>query len=206
MRQYAPAHETRERILDAAERLYGEYGLSKTTMGDVAEACGYTASNVHRLFKTKSALSEAIAARFLGRIEGAAVQALASAQSPGNKMRALLETLAAETTARFKDDSKIYQMVVQGLEEDWLTVRTYKARIRFFIKEILDGYEPPALLGQTTEETVEIIYACIVRFFHPLMASEFHRLEEKSAAAPLIDFLVGALDAASRRGKASDSD
>ena len=204
MRQYAPTHETRERILDAAERLYGEYGLSKTTMGDVAKACGYTASNVHRLFKTKSALSEAIVARFLGRIEGAVVQALASAQSPGGKMRALLETLAAETAARFKDDGKVSQMVVQGLEEDWLTVRTYKARIRFFIKEILDAYAPPALLGKTSDETVEIIYACAVRLFHPLVASEFRRREEKNAASPLIEFLVGALDAASRGAAAPD--
>ena len=202
MRQYASTPETRERILDAAERLYGEFGLAKTTMGDVAEACGYTASNVHRIFKTKSALSEAIAARSIGRIEGAVVQALARSESAGEKMRALLDTLAVETTAMFRNDNKIYEMVVQALEEDWLTVRTYKARIRFFIKEVLDLYEPPPLLGEDQAETIEIIYACALRLFHPVMVAEFYGREGRHSPSPLIEFLIAALDAASQRGAA----
>ena len=51
------ALETRNRILDAAERVFGESGVSRTSLEDVASAAGVTRGAIYWHFKDKSDLS-----------------------------------------------------------------------------------------------------------------------------------------------------
>jgi len=67
---------TRERILDAAERLFGRQGLAGTGVRDIAREAGLTAPSLYNHFDGKQALYEAVLARgvapLLGLIESAA--------------------------------------------------------------------------------------------------------------------------------------
>ena len=60
---------TPERILEATEDVLRRYGPAKATVVDVARALGVSHGSVYRHFRTKSALREAVTARWLTRTE-----------------------------------------------------------------------------------------------------------------------------------------
>lgn len=57
------AQETRSRILDAAERLFSEHGVSRTSFEDIAHAAGVTRGAIYWHFKDKSDLFGAMVNR-----------------------------------------------------------------------------------------------------------------------------------------------
>jgi TetR/AcrR family acrAB operon transcriptional repressor len=63
-RTRAEALETRNRILDAAERVFSRRGVSRTSLDDVARAAGVTRGAIYWHFKDKADLFDAM----LGRI------------------------------------------------------------------------------------------------------------------------------------------
>jgi len=52
--------ETRALILENAYALFNDVGFNKTTIADIAKACGFSSANVHKYFGTKSAINQAI--------------------------------------------------------------------------------------------------------------------------------------------------
>jgi AcrR family transcriptional regulator len=57
------ADERRERILEAAERVFAADGFHAATMQHVAEAAGMSAGNLYRTFPSKEAIVEGLCAR-----------------------------------------------------------------------------------------------------------------------------------------------
>ncbi len=57
------ARETRERLLDAAETIFRERGVTRTTLAEVATAAGVTRGAVYWHFKDKADLFQAMCAR-----------------------------------------------------------------------------------------------------------------------------------------------
>lgn len=163
-------------------------------MGDIAQACGFSASNVHRLFKTKSAVNEAIAARLVSRLEGAAIQAVEQETTAPEKLRLLLKTLHSETRQLWLNDANLFAMVSAGIEENWLAIRAYKSKIRFLIEQIILLSDGELIHGNTPSAAAEIIYQCGIRLFHPLIIAEFEEQEPQIKADEMIEFLVSLLE------------
>jgi len=57
------AEETRSRILDAAERVFSDHGVSRTSLEDIAKAAGVTRGAIYWHFKDKSDLVAAMVNR-----------------------------------------------------------------------------------------------------------------------------------------------
>src|SRR6202035_3855730 len=65
-------HDTRERILVVAERLFREIGYQKTTVADIAKVLRMSPANVYRFFDSKKAIHEGVARTLMGGVEDAA--------------------------------------------------------------------------------------------------------------------------------------
>ena len=61
--------ETRKRILEAAEELFGRYGFAKTTMAEIAERCDMSAANIYRFFKSKDEIVAEMARLYFRKVE-----------------------------------------------------------------------------------------------------------------------------------------
>jgi TetR/AcrR family transcriptional repressor of the ameABC operon len=64
------AEETREDILKAAETLFRERGISKSSIADIAQALGMSPANVFKHFNSKTILVDAICDRHIERMIG----------------------------------------------------------------------------------------------------------------------------------------
>ena len=113
---------TREAILDAAERLIGALGYSKTTVEDVARAAGVGKRTVYVYFPTKEEVVLCTIDRIVGRLT-ARLRSLAAARRP--RAEALRAMLLDRVLFRF-DSVRDYS---HGLDELFASLRpAYLAR------------------------------------------------------------------------------
>ena len=58
--------DTRDRILEVAERLFRQIGYQKTTVGDIAKELRMSPANVYRFFESKKAIHQSVARALMG--------------------------------------------------------------------------------------------------------------------------------------------
>src|SRR3954452_1005275 len=111
--------DTRERILEVAERLFREIGYQKTTVADIAKLLRMSPANVYRFFDSKKAIHEGVARGLMGEVEAAA-QSIAAGRGPAaQRLRELLSTIHRMNSERYVGNSKLHEMVRIAMEESW---------------------------------------------------------------------------------------
>ncbi len=78
------AHDTKERILDAAERSFADCGFKTTSMRDITAAAGVNLSSVNYHFGSKNALLEALLDRRFTPINQRRIERLSQIETSGN--------------------------------------------------------------------------------------------------------------------------
>lgn len=91
-------HETRETILDAAERLLDRYGYGKMTMNDLAEEAGIGVGTTYLHFAGKADVALGVVERFNAHVRTVLEQQASGAGSPDERLR---ELLIARVMVRF---------------------------------------------------------------------------------------------------------
>lgn len=97
--------DSRERILDAAERLYAERGLRATSLREIAAAARANTGSIYFHFKTKAELTRQVFGRRLGPLDAERLERLAACErdaapdppSVRDILEALVEPLARLT-------------------------------------------------------------------------------------------------------------
>ena len=95
MKAVSPSSEqsSRDKILDAAERLFAKRGYAGVGLSEVADVVGLGKSSLFHHFRTKAELYAAVTARILGRIEERLVRSLARGGDPVARLERWLDEL-----------------------------------------------------------------------------------------------------------------
>jgi AcrR family transcriptional regulator len=179
-------HDTRERILVVAERLFREIGYQKTTVADIAKVLRMSPANVYRFFDSKKAIHEGVARTLMGGVEDAA-QAIAAKPGPAAaRLRELVITIHRMNSERYVGDSKLHEMVEIAMEESWEVCVAHMQRLTETIAQVIaEG----AASGEFDAPDVPLAAMCtctaMMRFFHPQMIAQ-----AASKPGPSLDQMV----------------
>jgi TetR/AcrR family transcriptional regulator, acrAB operon repressor len=110
------AQETRNRILDAAERIFSEHGVSRTSLEEIAEKAGVTRGAIYWHFKDKSDLFAAMVNRVTLPME--AMVAKSSDESVEDPLDALKDCAvsALKRTATDPQCQRVFDVVTHKCE------------------------------------------------------------------------------------------
>jgi AcrR family transcriptional regulator len=186
-------HDTRERILVVAERLFREIGYQKTTVADIAKVLRMSPANVYRFFDSKKAIHEGVARTLMGGVEQAA-EAIATTRGPAAcRLRELLTTIHRMNCERYLGDSKLHEMVAIAMEESWEVCVAHMQRITETIGGVIaEG----AASGEFEVSDVPLAAMCactaMMRFFHPQMIAQCANKPGPSLDQ-MIDFVLAGL-------------
>lgn len=181
--------QTRQLIVEAAQELFARFGLAKTTMADIARACGKGKSSLYYYFASKEQVFAAVIDKEVSGLKDSIARAVAKADTPREKLRAFtmarliyLGQKADQYTAIKEEHLRHYGFIedltreyshwelqfIQGILQNGLEQNHFRpldppkvARALFFA---LKGFEYPWITGMSQREmkrTVDVLLEVI---------------------------------------------
>ncbi|MCI5048076.1 MAG: TetR/AcrR family transcriptional regulator [Aquisalinus sp.] len=196
--------EARTLILDNARALFLEIGYNKTTVADIARACGFSSANVHRLFGTKGAINEAIAERMLTEKLQEVRASVASEKTARDKLIAALRTVHQSTLATFTEKKRVHDMVTCAIDERWQAIRRYRVALLDITRSIIrEGMETGEFEVDDLEQAAMGVHMSMFRLCHPVLVVEMLGEPDEGDMDTQISFLLRGLGAAGLQQEAS---
>ena len=187
--------DTRERILEVAERLFRQLGYQKTTVGDIAKELHMSPANVYRFFESKKAIHEGVARALMGEVEVVARAIMVKPGPATPRLRELLTTIHRMNSERFVGDSKLHEMVEIAMEESW---EVCVAHMQTIVESIAGVVAQGVASGEFQAPDVPLAALCICQammgYFHPQMIAQAVNKPKPHAPIDLmIDFMLAGL-------------
>jgi AcrR family transcriptional regulator len=166
---------TPERILEVTEDVLRRYGLAKATVVDVARALDVSHGSVYRHFPSKASLREAVAKRWLDRMDAPLRKIAEEQQGPAPaRLVAWLRTLFAANHSRVLEDPEMFQTYLTLAREACAAVRCHKdCRIEQIASILTDGVKQGFFDVAGTKATARAIFETTSRYHHPAHADEW---------------------------------
>ena len=185
--------DTRERILEVAERLFRQIGYQKTTVGDIAKELRMSPANVYRFFESKKAIHQAVARGLMGEVELEARRIVARPGPVRERFRELLTTINRMNTERYVGDSKLHEMVEIAMQEDWDVCVAHMECIASIIGQVI---AQGVASGEFEAPDLQLASLCactaMMRFFHPQMIAQC-ATKPGPTIDQMIDFVIAGL-------------
>jgi AcrR family transcriptional regulator len=165
---------TPERILEVTEDVLRRYGLAKATVVDVARALDVSHGSVYRHFPSKASLREAVAKRWLDRVN-APLEKIAESSGPARaRLERWLRTMISIKHKKVSDDPEMFATYLTLAQEACKVVKAHKDGLVEQIAHILsDGVKEGTFEVADTKVTSRAIFDATSRFHHPAHADEW---------------------------------
>jgi AcrR family transcriptional regulator len=184
---------TPERILEVTEDVLRRFGLAKATVVDVARALDVSHGSVYRHFPSKASLREAVAKRWLDRVN-APLQKIAESSGPAPaRLERWLRMMIAIKRKKLSDDPEMFATYLTLAQEACKVVKAHKDGLVDQIAHILsDGIKQGAFQVADVKASARAMFDATSRFHHPAHAEEW--------SDPLLEARIDAVLALLLRG------
>lgn len=188
--------ETRNLIINAANKHFSQYGFNKTTMAEIAKECGMSAANLYRFFKDKNDILVEMTERCFRETEDRLREVL---RRPDMSAADRLKTLTLEKL-RIKFDllannPKINEMVQYISSERFDIISRHKDAIKSAIAEaVAEGNRNGEFDVDDIVKTADMISKATIMFDHPSFMCDCSLAELEDSAKDVIDTLVRGLE------------
>ncbi|MCF3964386.1 TetR/AcrR family transcriptional regulator [Streptomyces fuscigenes] len=187
---------TPERILEATEDVLRRYGPAKATVVDVARALGVSHGSVYRHFRTKAALREAVAGRWLAP-ESGELEAIADGEEPaGERLRLWLTTLFAAKRRRAGDDPELFATFLELARDASTAVTCHVERLVAQLERVVvSGVRGGEFAAPDPAAAARALWDATARFHDPVHAGEWQKPETEREFHEVLDLLLRGLRA-----------
>jgi AcrR family transcriptional regulator len=187
---------TPERILEVTEDVLRRFGLAKATVVDVARALDVSHGSVYRHFPSKASLRDAVAKRWLERVN-APLEKIAEGAGPAPaRLERWLRALCAAKQKKVCDDPEMFATYLTLAREARDVVKAYKERLIDQIAHILaDGVKQGAFHITDVKASARAVYDATIRYHHPAHAEEWNDPALAARTDALLALLLRGLEA-----------
>jgi AcrR family transcriptional regulator len=165
---------TPERILEVTEDVLRRFGLTKATVVDVARALDVSHGSVYRHFPSKQSLRQAVAKRWLDRVN-APLQKVAESSGPAPaKLERWLRTMISIKHKKLSEDPEMFETYLTLAREACEVVKAHKDGLVDQIAQILsEGVQQGTFQVSDLKTSARAVFDATCRFHHPAHADEW---------------------------------
>jgi AcrR family transcriptional regulator len=191
---------TPERILEVTEDVLRRFGLAKATVVDVARALDVSHGSVYRHFPSKASLREAVAKRWLDRVD-APLRKIAEGSGPAPaRLERWLRALFAAKYKKVCEDPEMFATYLTLAREACAAVRAHKDGLVDQIAHMLsDGVKQGAFDVSDVRATARAVFDATIRFHHPAHSEEWGDPATPARIDALLALLLKGLEAPRKR-------
>lgn len=188
--------ETRELIINAAEKRFSQYGFNKTTMAEIAKDCGMSASNLYRFFKDKNDILVEMTVRCLRGIQDSLREILRRPDmTAAERLKALILEKLHINYDLVANNPKFNEMVMYITSERSDIVSRHKEAIKSSIAEaVAEGNKNGEFDAQDIIKTADMITKATIMFGHPMLMQNYSLKELEDSATEIIETLIRGLE------------
>lgn len=187
--------EIRQLILDKAVLRFGQYGIGKTTMVEIAKDCDMSAGNLYRYFESKREIGIEVAKRFIAHMESVIRDVV---QKPGLTPTERLEEFILEKLklvhSQVKEQPNILELVYYIFDERWDLVENHREKQNALMAEILtEGNRLGNFDVPDVEQTAQTIYEITTKFRVPHFMKRYTLEEMQKEARGAVNLMIQGL-------------
>lgn len=154
----------RERILEAADTLFGEIGFDATTTREIAERSGVNKALIHYHFKSKEGLLASLLDQYYGQLADTVQQALSGEGDLPDRMHRLLDTYVDFLAANL-NFARIVQREASG-GQHMARIRGHMAPLFTLGTQLVEQLYPAARDGElAAEQLLTSFYGMVISYF-----------------------------------------
>lgn len=189
-----PERDTRQIIVDTAERFFRDIGYQKTTVADIAKSLRMSPANVYRFFDSKKAINEAVLERYKREQEEAIAAIAAEPRPAADRLRDILAVSFRLNAARFADHLRMQEMVCAAMEESWDAILGHIERFDAVLRRVIaDGVASGEFRPVDPQQATGCVRTAMIRFMHPLLITQCETIPGPSAEE-MISFILRGLE------------
>ena len=167
-RRFGPV-ETRRLILQKAYELFEDLGHEKTTILDIAKACGFSAANVHKHAGSRLDINEAVAARVFDERLAGARAAVMQRSSAASRLEALIDFMGRRATKASVRPTKRDALLETAGRSGWSAVSDYRQGLYGLVRDIVRrGAED----GEFSVASIDVSTRALLMALSPLTGAE----------------------------------
>jgi AcrR family transcriptional regulator len=191
---------TPERILEVTEDVLRRFGLTKATVVDVARALDVSHGSVYRHFPSKQSLRQAVAKRWLDRVN-APLQKVAESSGPAlAKLERWLRTMISIKHKKVCEDPEMFETYLTLAREACEVVKAHKDGLVDQIAQILsEGVQQGVFQVSDLKTSARALFDATCRFHHPAHADEWSDPQLGARIDALLALLLRGLEAPRKR-------
>lgn len=183
-----------DRILASAERLFRQYGYTKTNVADIARDLGMSAGNIYRFFPTKTAIHQALAERILDVLYQNAWDIFHSDLSVCDRLRRYAQMNYQYTVDMMISENKVYEMIVVAMEQHWAVVKTHMDRVSLLMQSVIrEGIDAGDFPEQDEAVAARCLCASLAQASHPVLVAQCYVENHEPSLSQLIEFSLNSL-------------
>ena len=191
---------TPERILEVTEDVLRRFGLAKATVVDVARALDVSHGSVYRHFPSKASLREAVAKRWLDRVNAPLLKIAEGSGAAPARLERWLRTMFSIKHRKVCDDPEMFETYLALAQEACKVVKAHKDGLIDQIAHILsDGVKQGAFQIADVNDTARAVFEATSRFHHPAHSEEWSDPQLPARIDALLALLLKGLEAPRKR-------
>ena len=186
--------DTKQIIVDTAERFFRDIGYQKTTVADIAKSLRMSPANVYRFFDSKKSINEAVLERYKREQEEAIAGIAAEDRPAAERLRDILATSYRLNAARFAGHARMQEMVCAAMEESWDAIIAHIERFDLVLRRVVaDGIARGEFRPMEPAQATGCIRTAMIRFMHPLLITQCECIPGPSPD-DMISFILSSLE------------
>jgi AcrR family transcriptional regulator len=191
---------TPERILEVTEDVLRRFGLAKATVVDVARALDVSHGSVYRHFPSKASLREAVAKRWLDRVNAPLEKIAEGSGLAPVRLERWLRTMFAIKHKKVCDDPEMFATYLALAQEACKVVKAHKDGLIDQLAHILsDGVKQGVFQVADVKASARAVFEATSRFHHPAHAEEWSDPQLAARIDAVLALLLRGLEAPRKR-------
>jgi AcrR family transcriptional regulator len=191
---------TPERILEVTEDVLRRFGLTKATVVDVARALDVSHGSVYRHFPSKQSLRQAVAKRWLDRVNAPLQKVAEGSGLAPAKLERWLRTMISIKHKKVCEDPEMFATYLTLAQEACEVVKAHKDGLVDQIAQILsEGVKQGVFQVSDIKTSARALFDATCRFHHPAHSDEWSDPQLGARIDALLALLMRGLEAPRKR-------
>ena len=186
--------KTRERILEAANARFRQYGYSKTTMNEISADCDMSAANIYRFFENKQGIGAILVGRHFTEEAEKLREIVRRRGQASVRLKDFAFALLEHNYSRTADQPKISELVQMICTERFDVLDLHVRTKRSLLAELLaTGNASGEFDVADCDESAATVSAALIMFDFPPLMKRNSLGELRDRAEKVVELLLQGL-------------